>query len=326
MKLVGRMHPSTSSNLDAFPSPLWGGERGGGKSKKENAPTPNLSPHSQRGRAARGGGEDAEPSALFSFTGTGLPICPRHGIALAVVLAASVSVAQAQAGSAAPSIIATMLKWTPLLAQGFALNIAMSFLAMAIGTVFGFALGLGQVSLLAPVRKCAWLVTQFFRNSPWLVLLFYCMLLLPFEVRVGNTIIALPGWAKATFGLALPVMANVSELVRGAVQSIPSGQWEAAEALAFARLQTLRMIILPQCIKRMTPPWMNLYAILTVATPLTSVVGVSEAMTLTGDILSSQGRTELLVPMYLYLLMWFFIYCYPIARATAALERRFAVR
>jgi polar amino acid transport system permease protein len=86
------------------------------------------------------------------------------------------------------------------------------------------------------------------------------------------------------------------------------------------------MIILPQCIKRMTPPWMNLYAILTVATPLTSIVGVSEAMTLTGDILSSEGRTELLVPMYLYLLMWFFVYCYPIARATAALERRFAVQ
>ena len=71
------------------------------------------------------------------FTCTGLPVTAAHGIALAVVLAASVSVAQAQAGSAAPSIIATMLKWTPLLAQGFALNIAMSFLAMAIGTVFG---------------------------------------------------------------------------------------------------------------------------------------------------------------------------------------------
>jgi polar amino acid transport system permease protein len=86
------------------------------------------------------------------------------------------------------------------------------------------------------------------------------------------------------------------------------------------------MVILPQCVKRMTPPWMNLYAILTVATPLTSVVGVSEAMTLTGDILSSEGRTELLVPMYLYLLLWFFIYCYPIALATAALERRLQVR
>jgi len=158
------------------------------------------------------------------------------------------------------------------------------------------------------------------------VLLFYCMLLLPFELRVGDTIIPLPGWLKSTIGLSLPVMANVSELVRGAVRSIPYGQWEAAESLAMTRRQTLSMIILPQCVKRMTPPWMNLYAILTVATPLTSVMGVSEAMTLTGDILSSEARTELLVPMYLYLLLWFFLYCYPIARATLVLEKRFQVR
>jgi polar amino acid transport system permease protein len=250
----------------------------------------------------------------------------RHGVILIVALILSAGIGEAQAGPGAPSIIATIVKWTPLLAQGFALNIAMSFLAMAIGTAFGVALGLGQISLLSPVRMSSWSVTQFFRNSPWLVLLFYCMLLLPFEIRIGNSIVSLPGWAKATVGLALPVMANVSELVRGAVQSIPSGQWEAAEALAFTRLQSLRMVILPQCVKRMTPPWMNLYAILTVATPLTSVVGVSEAMTLTGDILSSEGRTELLVPMYLYLLLWFFIYCYPIALATVAIERRFQVR
>ena len=250
----------------------------------------------------------------------------RHGVILIVALILSAGIGEAQAGPGAPSIIATIVKWTPLLAQGFALNIAMSFLAMAIGTAFGVALGLGQISLLSPVRTISWSVTQFFRNSPWLVLLFYCMLLLPFEIRIGNSIVYLPGWAKATVGLALPVMANVSELVRGAVQSIPSGQWEASEALAFTRLQSLRMVILPQCVKRMTPPWMNLYAILTVATPLTSVVGVSEAMTLTGDILSSEGRTELLVPMYLYLLLWFFIYCYPIALATVAIERRFQVR
>ena len=48
-------------------------------------------------------------------------------------------------------------------------------------------------------------------------------------------------------------------------------------------------------------------------------------MTLTGDILGAERRPELLVPMYLYLLM-FFAYCYPIALATQALERRFQVR
>jgi polar amino acid transport system permease protein len=251
-----------------------------------------------------------------------------HGIALliALIVAIGIGEAQAQVVAGKPGIIATMIKWTPLLLQGFALNVAMSFLAMAIGTTIGVPLGLAQISLLPPVRGSSWLVTQFFRNSPWLVLLFYCMLLLPFEFRVGDTIVPLPGWLKSTVGLSLPVLANVSELVRGAVRSIPFGQWEAAESLAMTRRRTLWMVILPQCVKRMTPPWMNLYAILTVATPLTSVVGVSEAMTLTGDILSAEGRSELLVPMYLYLLLFFFLYCYPIARATLALEKRFAVK
>ncbi len=251
---------------------------------------------------------------------------PSHAVALAIALAVFVVVGDAQAAPGTPSILTTLLKWTPLLATGFLLNIAISFIAMAAGTVAGTFLGLMQISLLAPVRGFSWFMTQFFRNAPWLVLLFYCMLLLPFELQIGGTVIPLPAWMKATAGLALAVMANVSELVRGAVQSIPFGQWEASEALAFSRRQTLWMIILPQCVKRMLPPWMNLYAILVVGTALASIVGVNESMTLTGDILAAENRTELLVPMYLYLLLWFFAYCYPIARATVSLERRFQVR
>jgi polar amino acid transport system permease protein len=120
-------------------------------------------------------------------------------------------------------------------------------------------------------------------------------------------------------------MANMSEIVRGAVQSIPTGQWESASAFGFTRRQTLRMIILPQCVKRMLPPWMNLYSILTVGTVLVSVVGVSEVMTLAGDALGSENRADLLMPFYLYILAWFFLYCYPIARWTVHLERRYAV-
>jgi polar amino acid transport system permease protein len=249
----------------------------------------------------------------------------RHGLWLALALCGALAVGEAQAGPGEASILQTLLKWTPLLGSGFALNVLMSVLAMAIGSAVGTLLGLCQISLLPPVRGAASLATQFFRNAPWLVLLFYCMLLLPFEIHVAGVTVPLPGWIKATFGLALPVMANMAEIVRGAVQSILFGQWESAEALAFTRRQTLWMIILPQCVKRMLPPWMNLYAILVVGTPLCSIVGVNEAMTLTNDALAAEARRELLVPMYLYLLLWFFLYCYPIARWTAALERRFAV-
>ena len=138
--------------------------------------------------------------------------------------------------------------------------------------------------------------------------------------------VPLPGWLKSTVGLALPVMANVSELVRGAVRSIPYGQWEAADSLAMSRRQTLWMIILPQCVKRMLPPWMNLYAILTMATTLISVVGIQDCMTLTRAALVAEARTDLFIPFYLMLLSWFFLYCYPIARSTVALEQRFAVK
>jgi polar amino acid transport system permease protein len=248
-----------------------------------------------------------------------------HGVLLLACFIASIGIAQAQAASGHPSVLATLLKWSPLIMKGFVFNIAISFLAMAIGTFFGMFLGLAQISLLRPVRKGAWFATHLFRTAPWLVLLFYCMFLLPFQVTVFGVTIPIPDWTKATLGLALPVMANVSEIVRGAVQSIPTTQWEAAASLAFNRRQTLWMIIFPQCIKRMLPPWMNLYAILTMATVLASIVGVNEMMTLTQRALSAESRPGLLLAFYSYVLLWFFLYCYPIARWTVRLEARYAV-
>jgi polar amino acid transport system permease protein len=254
-----------------------------------------------------------------------LRLRPMHGVALLLLLAAGCGIAEAQAGPDDPSILATLWKWTPLLLRGFVFNLAISAMAMAGGTVLGMLLGFAQSSLLRPVRSGAWVVTQFFRNAPWLVLLFYCMFLLPFQVTVFGVTIQIPDWIKATFGLALPVMANVSEILRGAVQSIPTAQWESAASLAFTRRQTMWMIILPQCIKRMLPPWMNLYAILTMSTVLTSIVGVAEIMTLTGRVLSAENRPGLLLSFYSFVLLLFFIYCYPIARWTVRLEARYAV-
>jgi polar amino acid transport system permease protein len=248
-----------------------------------------------------------------------------HGVAILLLFLVGCGIAQAQAEAGQPSIFATIWKWTPLLLRGFLFNLAISAIAMSIGTVVGMFLGFAQVSLLPPIRRGAWLATHFFRNAPWLVLLFYCMFLLPFQVTVFGVTIPIPDWTKATLGLALPVMANVSEIVRGAMQSIPTTQWEAAASLAFTRRQTLWMIIFPQCIRRMLPPWMNLYAILTMATVLASIVGVSEMMTLTQRALSAENRPGLLLAFYSYVLFWFFIYCYPIARWTVRLEARYAV-
>jgi polar amino acid transport system permease protein len=254
----------------------------------------------------------------------------RPGGRLILALAAAVVViaVTAEWGRAEerPGTLAILVKWAPLISWGFLFNLLVSVLSMTLGTVLGVALGLAQVSLLPVLRRVTWMITQFFRNAPWLVLLFYAMLLLPFEVQLFGLRVALPGWLKSVVGLSLPVMANVAEIVRGGVQSIPLGQWESAEALAFSRRQTLWRIILPQALKRMIPPWMNLYAILTMATSLISIVGVQDGVSLARAALVAEGRTELFMPMYLMLLLMFFAYCYPIARWTAALERRFAVK
>ena len=165
----------------------------------------------------------------------------------------------AQTEEAKRSIVTILLEWTPTLASGFGFNVLISIFSMAIGTVMGVGLGILQVSPISPVRKVAWIITQFFRNSPWLVLLFYCILLIPFQIEIFGIEIPFPGWIKAVIGLSLPVMAYMSEYMRGAIASIPDGQWESAESLGFSRAQTLREIILPQTVKRVLPSWMNFY-------------------------------------------------------------------
>jgi polar amino acid transport system permease protein len=259
---------------------------------------------------------------------------PRHALWVFAIFVAAAASAQAATPEGLIGPFEAIFKWAPFILwgpegalTGFALNLIISFFAMLFGTVAGAALGLMQISLLLPVRRGSWFVTQFFRNSPWLVLLFTIMLLFPFEIDLGFVVIPIPDWMKAVIGFSLPVMANISEVVRGAVISLPSGQWESAESLAFSRRQTLWMIILPQCVKRMIPPWINWYCILAMATPISSIMGVEESVTFTAQALNAEGdRPELIPVFYAFLLIIHFIYTYPIARWSIKLEKKFAVK
>jgi len=259
---------------------------------------------------------------------------PRHALWVLAIFAVAAATAQAATVDGLINPFEAMIKWAPFILwgpegqlTGFALNLIISFFAMLFGTVAGAALGLMQVSLLLPVRRGSWIVTQFFRNSPWLVLLFTIMLLFPFELDLGFVVVPIPDWIKAVIGFSLPVMANISEVVRGAVISLPSGQWESAESLAFTRRQTLWMIILPQCVKRMIPPWINWYCILAMATPIASIMGVEESVTYTAQALNAEGdRPELIPIFYAFLLVIHFMYTYPIARWSIRLEKKFAIK
>jgi polar amino acid transport system permease protein len=249
----------------------------------------------------------------------------RVAVLLVACFAVQCMAAQVAADAGRPGVMATLWKWTPLLAKGFFWNVLISVVGITIGTTLGFLLGIALVSPRKWVRSPSWFVTQVLRNAPWLVLLFFCMFLLPFRVTLFGATIPVPDWTKAALGFALPIMAYVAEIVRGAIQSIPAAQWESAESLAFSRRQILWSIIVPQSLKRMVPGWMNLVAIVAMASTLASMVGVSEVMTVAREVLTAEQRQDLLLPMYAYLLLWFFAYCYPIARWTVRLERRWTV-
>jgi polar amino acid transport system permease protein len=245
---------------------------------------------------------------------------------LVVGVGATVAVAQ-QPAAVKATAVEVLVRWAPLLLWGFGFNILISIMAMGIGTVAGVPVGIGQLSRFKFVRFAAGVVTQLFRNSPWLVLLFLCVFLIPFEIRAFGMRIPFPDWAKATMGFALPVMANTSEITRGAILSVATGQWDSARALGLTRRQSLYLVILPQCVKRMLPPWMNLYSLIAMSTVNASIVGVSEMITLTSQVHAAEGsRPELLAPLYAFALVCFFVYCYPIGKWTQALERRYQLK
>lgn len=216
-----------------------------------------------------------------------------------------------------------LIPWLPILLKGFAFDVFISFIAMTIGTALGMVAGIGQMSQHKGVRVASRWITQFFRNAPWLVVLFFCIYLMPYEIHVFGLVVPFPAWSKGIVGLSFPVMGNVSEVVRGGIQSLPTGQWEAADALGLTRRQTLRLCILPQAVKRMAAPWMNTYAILMMSTPLVSIVGVDDSVAIASSVLSALANPALMMPVYGLILVLFFAYCAPIAMLTKQLERRY---
>ncbi|MGF6441209.1 amino acid ABC transporter permease [Paraburkholderia youngii] len=218
--------------------------------------------------------------------------------------------------------LARFVEWTPALAYGFALNVLISLGAIVAGSVLGLLIGALALAASWPGRL-ARIWVQVFRNAPWLVLVYFTTYVFPFEFSVFGTTLPFPDWMKVTLALALPASANIAEVFRGAVASIPTTQWEAAGSLAFSRAQILLHIVLPQCVRRMLPPWMNVYAIITMGTALSSLVGVHDLIDTAQIASSTVARSSFTVLTYLATLVIFFAYCYPISLVTRWLERRF---
>lgn len=204
---------------------------------------------------------------------------------------------------------------------GFLTNIAVSIVAMFIAIAAGVVLGIAMISSNVIVRSVATIVMNVFRNSPWLVLLYAMLYLLPFYITIGNTTFTFSPFVKAVLGLSLPVMANMAEVLRGSIETIHTGQWESARALGYKPLQVLRYVIIPQAIPRMIPNVMNLYAMLFIGSSLMVVTGTNDVLAVVKLITAADGD-YLATALYLYVLFWFFLYCFPIATLSRWCEHR----
>ncbi|MFW8607634.1 amino acid ABC transporter permease [Rhizobium beringeri] len=216
-----------------------------------------------------------------------------------------------------------LLEWVPYLASGFGMNILIALCAMALGTLVGVLFGILELVPYRLLRYPVVAYVQIFRNAPHLVLIFATTYIFPFEIVVFGNYLPFPDWVKAVIGLAIPASAYVAEITRGAILSIPTTQWEAAKGLGLSRNQALRWIILPQCLRRSLPPWMNVAASITMGTALASLVGVHELLHAATDASTAVRRLDFTVIAYIVVMAAFFTLCYPIARLTRRLERRF---
>lgn len=204
---------------------------------------------------------------------------------------------------------------------GFLINIAISILSMSIALVVGCVVGLCMLSQNMGIRVCATVLMNGLRNSPWLVILYAMLYLLPFRIEImGDTYVFSP-FLKATIGLSLPVMANLAEIVRGSVETIHVGQWESARSLGYRPAQVFWIVILPQAIPRMIPNVMNIYAMLVIGSSLVVVTGTHDVLAITKVIGATAGE-NVVSGLYIYVLFLFFLYCFPIATLSRWYERR----
>ncbi|HEV2506975.1 MAG TPA: amino acid ABC transporter permease [Mesorhizobium sp.] len=205
----------------------------------------------------------------------------------------------------------------PALFSGFIETLKLALAGIVWGSILGVGLGTlrGQYVRIATPIIGGYL--HILRGTPFLVQLYIIYFVLP---NTGWPLLQFDSSTAATIGLGIYTSSYVTEIVSGAIRAIPRGQWEAAFALGFTRLKTLRLIILPQSVGLMLPSLGGVYVTLIKATSIVSVVGIAELMRqaeiqivrFPGDILFIYAIAGAL----------YFAFCFPVLILVGRLEKR----
>lgn len=205
------------------------------------------------------------------------------------------------------------------LLQGLWVAMRISLISVGLSMVFGIILGVIMTSHNWLVKAITRVYLEFVRIMPQLVLLFliYFGLTKAFGINLSgevSSIIVFTVWGTAEMG----------DLVRGALQSIPKHQYESGEALGLGKLQVYWYIILPQTLQRLIPLAINLTTRMIKTTSLIVMIGVVEVLKVAQQIIEANRYTVPDSALWIYGTIFFlyFIVCWPISLVAKALEKR----
>ncbi|MDQ7843375.1 MAG: amino acid ABC transporter permease [Armatimonadota bacterium] len=200
------------------------------------------------------------------------------------------------------------------LLQGLEATVVLGVGVMVLGTLLGAVLALMRLARRRPVAVPAAGFVELFRDTPLIMQMFFMFFGLP---ALG---IRLPSLMAATLAMTFFASANAAEIIRGAIQSIPHGQMEAARSLGLSYLASMRLVIVPQAVRRMIPPMMGLFTTLIKDTSLAAIINVFELTTAARQVVE---RTLASFEIWLVAAALYFAVCYPVSVASQRLEQRF---
>ena len=204
----------------------------------------------------------------------------------------------------------------PSLAHGLGTTFLVSVSAMILAVAIGFVLGILRSQVSRAIDLPILAVIEFFRGIPLLVLMYFIFFGLPqLGLKTGQN-------EAAIAALCLYAGALGSEIVRGAIVSISGGQTEAANALGLSRVQILALVVIPQALRRMLPPFVGLFALIVESSSLSSLINVTDLLQSAHQ--NVERDNDIALPVYLTVLVAYFAVNYPISLVSQRLEKRLA--
>ena len=203
-----------------------------------------------------------------------------------------------------------------LILAGLGITIAYTVGTILLGLVIGLVTGLLRLSRNPMITAPLVAYVEIFRCTPLLVQIVWFYYALPVVLGID-----IPAHVAAVLVLSLYTGAFYAEIIRGGVNSIERGQWDAARAIGMRRRQVMRHVILPQAVKRMIPPFMNQSIIQLKNTSLVSTIAVADLL-YQGTIITAATYRPLEV--YTMVAIIYFLVLFPLTLAAQQVERRLA--